>query len=62
MKIAENIQKTICYATIEKREKKAYFPLKVFTLFFHPSAHVTAVGGAKKDLLKLSRFSASKTT
>ncbi|NWF86391.1 glycosyltransferase [Candidatus Bathyarchaeota archaeon] len=52
MKIVENTQKTICYETTEKQETRTSFPLRIFALFFHPSTHVTAMGGAEKRFVE----------
>jgi glycosyltransferase involved in cell wall biosynthesis len=49
MKIEE--MQPICM-TVEKQRRKTCFPLSIFALFFHPSTHVTAMGGAEKRFVE----------
>jgi len=46
--LSRNIQKTICYEKVKRREEKARSRPKILVIFFHPTSLVTAMGGAEK--------------
>jgi len=48
-------QKTVCCTTTSEREKRPSV-LKILVVFFHPTARVTAVGGAEKRLAETIRI------
>lgn len=49
-------QRQICYATLPEPVRKARGPVHVLTVFFHPSASVTAIGGAEKRFVETLKF------
>jgi len=51
--LSTNKQDTVCCTIAIKQEKPSLFSLKIFTIFFHPSARVTAMGGAEKRFVEI---------
>jgi glycosyltransferase involved in cell wall biosynthesis len=47
-----NRQKKVCYTINFKQKEKLRSSLKVFAVFFHPAASVTAMGGAEKRFVE----------
>jgi len=47
-----NRQKKVCYTINSKQKEKLRSSLKVFAVFFHPGASVTAMGGAEKRFVE----------